>query len=334
MQRHWEMFAIGRPRTGPAAISFGSMTGETFEHPSGRQHEIRHGDQRAVVVQVGGGLREYEVAGFPVVDGYGAGEMAHSGRGQVLMPWPNRLADGRYEHDGRTLQAPLSEPDRHNAIHGLLRWRAWDVVESVPERVRLGHVLWPRAGYPFTLALEVEYELSETGLRVTMRAENVGAERAPYGAGHHPYVRAELGRVDATVLRLPATRFLELDMRQVPTGRLIDVAGSPYDFREGRPIGDTRLDNAFTAMERDVDGLARVEVRAPDGGRRVTVWLDRGFEHLMVFTGDGLSEAEQRRSVAIEPMTCAPDAFNNRLGLLVLEPGQSTSATWGITVQG
>jgi len=193
-------------------------------------------------------------------------------------------------------------------------------------------MLWPRAGYPFTLALEVEYQLSEAGLRVEVSAENVGAYPAPYGAGQHPYVRAQLGAVDGAVLRLPAARFMEMDMRQIPTGRLLDVAGSPFDFREPRPLGDTRLDTAFAALERDVDGMARMELRARSGERRVTVWLDRGFEYVMAFTGDTLSEPERRRSVALEPMTCAPDAFNNHQGLLLLEPGQRTSASWGITV--
>ncbi len=310
------------------------VTDESFRHSSGRQYEIRHGTQRAIVVQVGGGLREYEVAGFPVLDGYGPDELAHGGRGQVLMPWPNRLADGRYEHEGETLQLPISEPDKRNAIHGLVRWRAWDVVELTPASVRAGHVLWPQPGYPFTLELEVTYELSDAGLRVTMAARNVGVRPAPYGAGQHPYVRAELGAVDGTVLRLPAERWLEADERQLPTGRLADVAGTPYDFREPRPVGATRLDVALTALARDPDGLARAELRAGDGSRRVTVWLDGGFDHLMAFTGDTLGEGQRRRSLAVEPMTCAPDAFHNRLGLQVLEPGQRTSASWGIAVRG
>jgi aldose 1-epimerase len=305
---------------------------DAFRRPSGRQHEIQHGEQRATVVQVGGGLRAYEVAGFPVLHGYGSGEMAHAGRGQVLAPWPNRLAGGRYHLGGETLQLPISEPDRGNAIHGLVRWRAWDVVESSPERLRMGHVLWPRAGYPFTLALEVEYALSDAGLQVTMSAENVGARAAPYGVGQHPYVRAELGPVDASALRLPAERRLETDERQVPTGRLVDLAGTPYDFREARPLGATRLDTAFTGLLRHPDGLARVDLWGPGRERRVTVWMDRGFDYVMVFTGDTLGPDERRQSVAVEPMTCAPDAFNNGLGLLLLGPGQRASATWGIAV--
>jgi aldose 1-epimerase len=281
-------------------------------HPSGHQHVIRHGDQRAVVVQVGGGLREYEVDGFSVVDGYGVDEMAAHGRGQVLVPWPNRLADGRYELGDQTYQLPISEPPSLNAIHGLVRWSGWDVLDATASSVRMGHVLWPQTGYPFTLELEVEYELSDAGLRVTMDARNVGIRPAPYGAGMHPYVRA--------------------DQRHIPTGRVVSVAGTPFDFRAPRQLGTTTMDTALTDLVRGADGLARVELSGRDGGRRVAVWMDGHFHYIMVFTGDPLGDGERRRSLGVEPMTCAPDAFHNRFGLLVLEPGQRVSGTWGISV--
>jgi aldose 1-epimerase len=305
---------------------------DAFRHPTGAQHLICHGEQRAVVVQVGGGLREYDVAGFPVLDGYAEEEMASHGRGQVLVPWPNRLADGRYDFGGETLQLPLGEPERRNAIHGLVRWSEWRLLELASSRVRMGHVLWPLTGYPFTLALELEYDLSDAGLRVTMRAENVGRRPAPYGAGMHPYVRAELGPIDGTTLRLDAAQWLETDDRQVPTGRLLSVGGTSFDFREPRQLGPTVLDTAFAGLARDDAGIARAELRNADGGRRVTVWMDGHFDYLMVFTGDPLAEDERRRSVGIEPMTCAPDAFRNGLGLIVLEPGEHVSGSWGISV--
>jgi aldose 1-epimerase len=300
--------------------------------PTGAQHDITHGAQKATIVQVGGGIRRYEVDGFPVVDGYAAGEMARSGRGQLLVPWPNRLADGSYEFGGQTHQLPLGEPERRNAIHGLVRWSSWDRLAGTAASLRLGHVLWPQVGYPFTLALEVEYQLSDAGLRVTIRAENAGREPAPYGAGMHPYVRAELDGIDGSVLRLPAEGWLELDGRRLPTGRLLGVEGTPYDFRHPRPLGDTAMDTAFTSLVRDPEGVATVDLRSA-GGRCVTVWMDRHFDYLMVFTADPLPGVERRRSIGVEPMTCAPNAFRNGLGLRVLEPGQSVSGSWGIALR-
>jgi galactose mutarotase-like enzyme len=89
--------------------------------PSGEQIAIAVGDQRAVIVEVGGGLRSYSASGLDLVDGYGGDEMSSSGRGQVLIPWPNRLEGGSYEFDGKHHQLPLNEPERRNAIHGLVR---------------------------------------------------------------------------------------------------------------------------------------------------------------------------------------------------------------------
>lgn len=150
--------------------------------PSGEQFELRHGAQTVAVTEVGAGLRAWD----GVLDGYPAGERAGSGRGQVLIPWPNRVQDGRYEWDGEKHQLPLDEPPF--AIHGLVRWANWVAVERGESRVALEHVLHPRPGYPFTLRLRVEYELDGSGLAVRTVAENVGARAAPFGAGHHPYV--------------------------------------------------------------------------------------------------------------------------------------------------
>jgi aldose 1-epimerase len=300
--------------------------------PSGRQHEIRYADQRAVITEVGATLRAYEVAGFAVLDGFSPDAMASAGRGQPLIPWPNRVADGRYEFDGRTHELALTEPRLHNAIHGLVRWSSWELLGATAARVRLGHHLWPQPGYPFHLALELEYELGPDGLRVTIGAENAGSERAPYGAGQHPYLRAQLGTIDGSSLRLPAILRLETDDRQIPTGRRLDVTGTEFDFIEPRPIGPLRFDTAFAGLRRDADGKARAVICAPAGGRRVTMWMDAGFDYLMVFSGDPLSGAERRQSLALEPMTCAPDAFRNGRGLLVLAPGERAAASWGVSV--
>ena len=150
--------------------------------PSGAQFELRHGSARVFVTEVGAGLREWE----GVLDGYAADEMAHSGRGQVLIPWPNRVQDGTYEWDGQSHQLPLNEPPY--AIHGLVRWLAWEAVERTKTRVALQCLLAASRGYPFTLRLRVEYELGPEGLSVRCVAENVGTQAAPFGAGFHPYI--------------------------------------------------------------------------------------------------------------------------------------------------
>ena len=296
--------------------------------PSGEQVEISFDDQRAVVVEVGGGLRAYSAGDRELLDGYGIDEMCTSGRGQVLLPWPNRLEDGSYEFEGRRHRLALTEPDTRTAIHGLIRWVSWKVGEREPNRVVLEHMLHPQPGYPFSLALSIEYELSERGLLVRTTAMNTGTETCPYGAGAHPYLTVGTETIDAVILHAPGRTVLQSDERGLPVSTA-SVEGTDYDFRQPRPIGATVLDNAFTDLERDEDGIARVELREPEHGAGVTLWVDKTYAYLMLFTGDPLPDVN-RRSLAVEPMTCPPNAFRTGESLVRLEPGDSVASEWGI----
>ena len=296
-------------------------------NPSGEQHRLKAGDQEATVVEVGGGLRTYTVAGVDVLDGYGVDEMAAGGRGQNLLPWPNRIEDGRYTFAGADLQLPLTEPRRHNASHGLVRWANWTATAHEGDRVVMELTLHPQPGYPFTVGLAVEYRLGAGGLSVSTTATNLGDRPCPYGAGSHPYLTVGSELVDDAVLLLPADTRLETDERGIPTGQ-VAVEGTPYDFREARPIGDRVLDTAYT----DLAGN-EVVLAAPDGQRRATLWWDGSYRWVMVFTGDTLAPGRRRRSLAIEPMTCAPNAFVTGDGLRVLEPEEAWTTVWGIAAE-
>jgi aldose 1-epimerase len=298
--------------------------------PSGQQFVLTSGDQRAIVTEVGAGLRTYTVADRDVVDGYAEDEMAGAGRGQLLLPWPNRIEDGQYEFAGKVYQTPLTEPARHNALHGLTRWVNWTGLEQSADRVLMSLVLHPQEGYPFTLQLHADYRLSMAGLTVRTTATNIGTQAAPYGAGQHPYLT--VGTViDVALLKVPALMRLEANDRLIPTGRLLPTKGTAYDFLELRPIGSLRMDTAFAILVPDSDGLIRVHLRAPGGDRAVTLWMEAPYRFLMVYTADAIPDApRRRRSLAIEPMTCAPNALRSGDGLIVLQPGQSTSASWGI----
>ena len=241
--------------------------------PSGDQHLLTHGRYRAVVTESGATLRSLTYDGRDLVQGFPEDRMPSAGRGQVLMPWPNRIRDGAYTFDGASLQLPLSEPARHNASHGLVRWASWHPAEEDPASVTMRYRLMAQAGYPWTLDLACRYALGDDGLAVTVTATNLAAGSAPFAYGAHPYLTTGSPRVDDDVLALPgATRLLTDDERKLPTGRE-PVAGSSYDFREGRPIGDTVLDHAFTDLVRDADGRARVELRSP-AGSGVELWAD------------------------------------------------------------
>jgi len=296
--------------------------------PTGEQHEIASGRTRVTVVEVGGGFRSVVLDGREVLDGYGADEMSASGRGQVLMPWPNRLRDGRYSFDGHDLQVPLNEPELGNAIHGLVRWVAWSAVERGPDRVTVEHVLHPSPGYPFTLRLRIAYLVSNAGLTVSTTVTNVGSGACPFGAGAHPWLTVGTPTVDAAELQVPATVAIWSDERSLPS-RTGPVDGTELDFRIGRPIGATRIDNGFTGIERDASGIARVGLRGPSG-MGVAVWFDRSYPYVMLSTGDVLPDVD-RRSIAIEPMTCPPNAFQSGESVIRLEPGETFTGSWGIT---
>jgi aldose 1-epimerase len=290
--------------------------------------EIEAGDQLAAVDIVGGGLRSYAAGGRELLDAYPAGEPATSGRGQVLIPWPNRLEDGTYEFDGRSHQLPLNEPERGNAIHGLVRDADWTVGERAPDRVILEHELEPRPGYPFAFSVQIEYALSEGGLTVRTTAANGGREACPFGSGQHPYVTLGTPTVDSLILRAPGRTVLHVDERGLPV-RGETVEGTEYDFDRPREIGATTLDHAFTDLVRGVDGLARVELRDPKSRAGLTLWVDESYRYLQLFTGDPLPDVS-RRSLAIEPMTCPANAFRTGEDLIRLEPGASVTSVWGI----
>jgi aldose 1-epimerase len=298
--------------------------------PSGRQFELRHGAQRAIVVEVGGGLRQYEVDGRPVLDGYDLDRMADGGRGQPLLPWPNRLGDGTYEFDGQQLQLAIDEIGRHNAIHGLTRWLNWAPVEQATDRVRLSQRVYPRPGYPFTLDLEIEYALDDAGLTVRTTAHNGGSRALPFGAGQHPYFTLGSPLVDTNELQLPARALVELDdARRLPTGQLLPVAGSAFDFRTSRQIGSLQIDACFTDLIREGDGRARVVLSDPQSRSSVTIWMDERYRYVQAFSGETLAPERRRRGLAVEPMTCPPHALQTGTDLIVLQPDETCTLAWG-----
>lgn len=299
--------------------------------PSGEQHELRLGRHCAVATEVGATLRSYTVDDVHVLDGFGIGERSTSGRGQVLAPWPNRLDAGRYSFDGREGQAALDEPVKLNAIHGLVRWLPWRAVSRTESAVTLACVLHPQPGYPWRLALSVEYRLGDDGLTVTASATNFSDDPAPFGIGFHPYLTVGTPVVDVSLLTVPSRRRLVTDERGLPTGDQA-VTGTEFDFTVRRPIASMRLDTAYTDLIRTDDGRTRIELDRPDGERGLTLWAGREFGYLMVFTGDTVQPPSRRRlAVAIEPMTCPPNALRTGSDLIRLASGASWSGSWGIT---
>ena len=295
--------------------------------PTGEQFEIRAGGHDAVIAAVGATLRSYRVDGHFVLDGFSIDETSSAGRGQVLAPWPNRLEDGTYEFEGRQGVAALDEPEHSNAIHGLVRWLVWHPVARSADGVTLGCVVPEQPAFPWRIDLEVEYRVSPNGLAVTTMATNRTASTAPFGIGFHPYLTAGTSLIDESHLMIPARRRLETDRRGLPVGDA-SVIGTDFDFTDPKVIGGTRLDTAFTELTVE-DGATTVRLESEV--RRVELWMEEGFRYVMAYTGDTLDPVDRRRrGIAIEPMTCPPNALRTGTDLIRLDPGSSWTSRWGI----
>ena len=263
-----------------------------------------------------------------MVHGFGVEDKVSGGRGQNLIPWPNRIRDGRYIFDGTTQQLPLTEPARHNASHGLARHVPWVLVahkaDSVTNRIRIH----PQPGWPGTLESTITHQLSQDGLTVTVEATNAGTTNLPFGYGAHPYLTVGESTVDEVALTVPAASYLEVDDDRLLPLKLSPVQGTAYDLREGRVLGSMSLDTAMTDLARDSDG--RWRVRLVLGDRYAELWGDETMRWTQVFTGG----PNRNWSIAVEPMTCGPDAFNDgptHDDMEVLAPGEVFIGRWGIS---
>jgi aldose 1-epimerase len=296
---------------------------------SGNQYEISAGPYEAIVTEQGGTLRTLVHDGRPLILSHEADEPVPAAAGQLLAPWPNRIDHGRYSFGGESHSLPINEGDLDNAIHGLVRFESWAAAEHEPHRVRLTHRLLGHSGYPFRLDLTVEYTLDAAGgLTVRQSAHNAGSRVAPYGHGAHPYLT--LGRpLDECELLVTAGRYLEIDERAVPERETREVTGTPYDFRTPRRIGDTAINNPYTALDHDDDGRAWVRLR--DGERSVALWAGEGHPWLEIYTRDEVTDETRRTGLGAEPMTCPPNSFVTGTDLIALKPGEDTTGLWGIT---
>jgi aldose 1-epimerase len=306
-----------------------------------REIMLSHGNQRAVVSTLGASLRRYFEVGSDgretdIAWGYSGADHKMGGQGDVLMPFPSRIKNARYTFEGQTHQLEVNDKAGNNAIHGFVRSVTWDAEQPNTAAVRFTTSLrkeeYAAKGYPFSLDLGLDYTLNDGGLTCGFSIKNVGDGAAPAGAGFHPYFVAGTGTVDELEALLPANRYLEFEPTLTPTGKLIPVDGTPLDFRQFRRVGETVIDNCYTDLIADADGLVRSSIRNLSTGRTVTVWMEAIFPYLVIFTGDTIPEPGKRKALAIEPMTCATDAFNHpEWGLKVLAPGESFGGTWGVS---
>lgn len=301
--------------------------------PSGTQYSIDDSGYAAVIASIGASVRTLQHNGRDLIVPFDIDSMRPNYRGATLAPWPNRVVDGRYSHDGVDHRLALTEPSRGHALHGLVCWLDFQAVRQTDRSVTLGALIEPQDGYPFRLAIEVTFTIGENGLKTTVSATNLSSVPAPYGTGPHPYLVAGLGRVDEWTLELPADDVMTVTRdRLAPVGiEGVDTASNgAYDFRTPTPIAGTAIDHAFTTLLRDGSGTATVRLTDPSGSGVTMTW---GTEcpWVQIHTADLPDPAKSRLGLAVEPMTCPPDAFNSKIDLISIQPGETTSATWTIS---
>ena len=294
------------------------------------------GPATATITAVAAGLREYALNGIDLVEGFAAESVPPLGAGTVLVPWPNRIRDGIWSHDGQRHQLAITEPAQGNAIHGLLAVTAYQPVAQSADSVTLAATVYPQAGYPYQLDTTVGYTLTAAGLEVSHSIRNVGGEDAPVALGTHPYLKIGDVPTGDLVLRLAASSHIDVDDRLNPVG-VTPVDGTGYDLRDGARVGDLDLDDGFGGVVVQ-NGRGEHSLTAPDG-RRVTLWGDENMAYVQAFTprnfpvrtGDTIQFGQ---AVAIEPMTAPADAFNSGQGLRWLAPGEDWVIRWGIAPTG
>lgn len=268
-------------------------------HSGGETIVLQAGHYQAKIVTVGAGLAELTHGGRHVVIPHKPEEMPLAHLGKVLIPWPNRVAQGRYIWQGNELQLPVNDVVSNSAIHGLLAWRNWQVSHQSSSEVVLTIFLPPCYGFPFALVCETRYQLDASrGLQVTLCSQNAGDTSAPYGAGAHPYITCNLQSINGCELTLPAGV----------------VSLSRPGFRSPGRLGDTTIDDTFSVPATK----EQWEVSMCCPSQKMSTFLRSDQPWLQLYTGEKL----QRRGLAVEPMSCPPNAFNTGNSLVHLAPGE------------
>ncbi|WP_025273219.1 aldose 1-epimerase family protein [Haloglycomyces albus] len=294
---------------------------------SGQTWTIAYGDHEVDIAAVGGSLRSYRYQGVDLIESYDDDEIAPECSGHLLAPWPSRVADGTYTFADRTHRLPINDIANNAAIHGLIQWIEWSVTESTSSSVTMELRLAAQPGYPWPLQFKTRWSIGPAGLRAAHTVSNPGATAVPFGFGAHPYIRVpRADSVDKAWIDLPAKKQCRLNSNKIPTGQ----EAASVDGRT--PLRDVVLDNAFSEIDTDQYGTVRARLGNMDNeSQYVEVWADDAFKWMVLFTSDTREGDRRRRSVAIEPMTCPPNAFVSGDDLIELGPSQAWFGVWGIT---
>lgn len=272
-----------------------------------------------------------------VIDGYPTAhealtESQKSFKGSSLFPFPNRLDGGQYRFNNQDYLLPVNFPAENNAIHGAVFDKQFDVVSSDCQKdhcsLKLQYI--PRirnTGYPFLYRLEQVYQLDDfSTLHCTTTVENLEKNPIPVGHGWHPYFKfgTKNGLVDELFLQFPAQKRLSMNDRHLPI-----CAVENYDlFSSLKKIKQHHLDDCFCFLDLEETAVTTLSHPQLDICLQISQTTGkRGYNYCQIYT------PPHRSSIAIEPMTCAPNAFNNGMGLIVLQPEERITLCWCVQLK-
>ncbi|MBV7295256.1 aldose 1-epimerase family protein [Corynebacterium sp. TAE3-ERU12] len=314
-----------------------------YEDP-GPRTMLCAGDYQAWIGEVGGGPRSLRYQGQPLLAEYPEAAAPPLDAGILLAPWPNRTRDGEYTFAGQKHRLVVTEPPRHTAIHGFTGRMAWSPAQpgdADPATVIRRRLHIPeQPGWPWPLELTADWSLDpEQGLCGELSVTNRAEQACPLGVGWHPYLVARGAALDECTLQAPVASALPLDERrnlpsgpEEPAGTVLEPVGG-RSVAEGWsvPMSGTWLDHCFGGLPAAEDGWSRAQLRGPDGAVELRAGGD--FRWWQIYTADpnrGEGFPGLGRAVAVEPMSCPPDALNSGRDLLVVEPGQTRQFRVGV----
>lgn len=266
---------------------------------------------------------------FNIIDGFAspaeAIEKITAGfKSAKLSPYVCRVAAGRYSFEGREYKLNKFYLGTE-AIHGLI----YAAPFAITSQGANGDSAWVTfdytynnntEGYPFTYNTQVTYRLKKGGtLSITTEVTNTGHTDMPLTDGWHPYFI--LGNtVNNAVLHINANQMLEFNDKLLPSGNVVAVS----EYVTPKRIGDTFFDNCFVVNQNNQPACT---VTDPTTGLTLVITASGTYPYLQVYTPN------HRKSIAIENLSSAPDAFNNGIGLIIAKPGEHHIFVNDYTVQ-
>ena len=234
-----------------------------------------------------------------------------------LSPFVCRISEGKYKFEDRSYEFQNKFKDG-SAIHGILSDRPFSVIKKNVQEDQASIILQYQykkedPAYPFEYKINVKYTLKTAGqLFLDTTVKNISKKRIPMADGWHPYFNLE-GEVNDWLLSFHSRKNLAFDEKLIPIGHMIETD----KFYFPRPIGAEVFDHCF--LLESGSGVPAATLENPDNGLRLSFFPDVHYPYLQIYTPD------DRKSIAIENLSSAPDCYNNGLGLIILEPGDSQS---------